>query len=617
MLHRDHGRRPILGVRGFVIAPSSESVVVVVVVVAAFLLSPQGPSSRIFECRVALYGAESVGYRGRVELGRPSPERSRRRESVRMRTGEGETETDETRGDAVRDGETRRDGDEMRYERASKKNRRCDEPGVLKDKGDTRRGDARPGYEGLGSLLQGEYGRRRSMATLRDAGPRPKRPKIDDFGARARANLTARSDVEVAAMGLRAARRRHSEHARPTIVDRWWERNVSHLEICVGSVQNLLNDRILIPVISPISESRYTLQGHLKPTSSCHWSNGGPLLKDLGGTMVGMLTPRVLQCQRVFSARLYSIMGTTQLFLRTRKCQHLYVLSTLCPHFESSSISHPFVATALTIFGMGTIIAHLYDPGSNVRKKWDRNESEESRRGPPQNTGVANDWSLFCHERWHSRFVLRFGKHQHCDGTRKGVMQDFDATLIKGELRTLVDMKKRFMERAEFGGCEASRGIAQASAGREMSYMGPRLSRTRRCQKAKAARKCGDVGRGNRVGWLQVVGNGRARFGAMNRGKGKLKREGKRPGEVGGQVLRERRKAAERGNAALRKRRRAQEGAGEWAQGLGERGRIGRISILRQTRSAGGVAENSGQDSGLPNLVQSSDKMSRQLTQIH
>ncbi|KAH9177255.1 hypothetical protein EDB89DRAFT_2240054 [Lactarius sanguifluus] len=123
------------------------------------------------------------------------------------------------------------------------------------------------------------------------------------------------------------------------------------------------------------------------------------------------------------------------------------------------------------------------------------------------------------------------------------------------------------MERAEFGGCEASRGIAQASAGREMSYMGPRLSRTRRCQKAKAARKCGDVGRGNRVGWLQVVGNGRARFGAMNRGKGKLKREGKRPGEVGGQVLRERRKAAERGNAALRKRRRAQEGAGEWGPG--------------------------------------------------
>ncbi|KAH9024833.1 hypothetical protein EDB85DRAFT_1894170 [Lactarius pseudohatsudake] len=51
------------------------------------------------------------------------------------------------------------------------------------------------------------------------------------------------------------------------------------------------------------------------------------------------------------------------------------------------------------IFGMGTIVSYLYDPGFNVRKKWDRNESEESRKGPPQNTGVANNWSLLCHEK--------------------------------------------------------------------------------------------------------------------------------------------------------------------------------------------------------------------------
>ncbi|KAH9176830.1 hypothetical protein EDB89DRAFT_1902630 [Lactarius sanguifluus] len=37
--------------------------------------------------------------------------------------------------------------------------------GMAMDKGDTRRGDARPVFEGLGSILKGEYERRRSMAT--------------------------------------------------------------------------------------------------------------------------------------------------------------------------------------------------------------------------------------------------------------------------------------------------------------------------------------------------------------------------------------------------------------------------------------------------------------------
>ncbi|KAH9173744.1 hypothetical protein EDB89DRAFT_2242109 [Lactarius sanguifluus] len=45
---------------------------------------------------VAVYGAKSVGYRGRTR--KPSPKRSQRREPVRMRTGEGGSERDETNG---------------------------------------------------------------------------------------------------------------------------------------------------------------------------------------------------------------------------------------------------------------------------------------------------------------------------------------------------------------------------------------------------------------------------------------------------------------------------------------------------------------------------------------
>ncbi|KAH9026542.1 hypothetical protein EDB85DRAFT_2175319 [Lactarius pseudohatsudake] len=64
----------------------------------------------------------------------------------------------------------------------------------------------------------------------------------------------------------------------------------------------------------------------------------------------------------------------------------------------------------------------------------------------------------------------------------------------------------------------ASQGIAHASAGREVSYMGPRRSRTRQCRRARAACERGVVGNGNgglhRAQGMRMVGNGRARFGA-------------------------------------------------------------------------------------------------------
>ncbi|KAH8976900.1 hypothetical protein EDB83DRAFT_2315033 [Lactarius deliciosus] len=56
-------------------------------------------------------------------------------------------------------------------------------------------------------------------------------------------------------------------------------------------------------------------------------------------------------------------------------------------------------------------------------------------------------------------------------------------------------------------------GVTQATAEREMSYMGPQRSRTRRYRRAGAAREGGEVGNGNGVGWSYVVGIGRARFG--------------------------------------------------------------------------------------------------------
>ncbi|KAH9011059.1 hypothetical protein EDB85DRAFT_1901390 [Lactarius pseudohatsudake] len=108
----------------------------------------------------------------------------------------------ETRDDAVRGGETRRDGgDDLRVpavgpdfrdERAAREEEgNIFEPRTrgfytgrtvatqtkmsdatrtgVEGQSDMRRGDARPVYEGLGSLLQGEYGRRRSMGDGRRA----------------------------------------------------------------------------------------------------------------------------------------------------------------------------------------------------------------------------------------------------------------------------------------------------------------------------------------------------------------------------------------------------------------------------------------------------------------
>ncbi|KAH8976757.1 hypothetical protein EDB86DRAFT_3250982 [Lactarius hatsudake] len=59
--------------------------------------------------------------------------------------------------------------------------------------------------------------------------------------------------------------------------------------------------------------------------------------------------------------------------------------------------------------------------------------------------------------------------------------------------------RKWSMARAGFGGCEALRAVAQASAGREISYTGPRESQTRLCRRAKASRECGEIGNGNEI----------------------------------------------------------------------------------------------------------------------
>ncbi|KAH9006192.1 hypothetical protein EDB86DRAFT_2824499 [Lactarius hatsudake] len=58
---------------------------------------------------------------------------------------------------------------------------------------------------------------------------------------------------------------------------------------------------------------------------------------------------------------------------------------------------------------------------------------------------------------------------------------------------------------------DASQGVAQASAQRELSHMSPWQSQIRRCGSAKAARKCGEVRSGDMEpkGW--VVRSGRKR----------------------------------------------------------------------------------------------------------
>ncbi|KAH9024711.1 hypothetical protein EDB84DRAFT_1440596 [Lactarius hengduanensis] len=68
---------------------------------------------------------------------------------------------------------------------------------------------------------------------------------------------------------------------------------------------------------------------------------------------------------------------------------------------------------------------------------------------------------------------------------------------------------------AGMGGCEAVQDVVQASVEREMSYVGLQQSRTRQCQRVTAMRECGEVEVGNRVIWLQGIGNSCARFGMV------------------------------------------------------------------------------------------------------
>ncbi|KAH8984490.1 hypothetical protein EDB86DRAFT_2833511 [Lactarius hatsudake] len=87
---------------------------------------------------------------------------------------------------------------------------------------------------------------------------------------------------------------------------------------------------------------------------------------------------------------------------------------------------------------------------------------------------------------------------------------------------------------------DASQGVAQASARRELSHMSPWQSRIRRCGSAKAARKCGEVGSGytEPKGW--VVGSGRKRSRTIQR-SAKLWISGHRGRErVGLELLRSR-----------------------------------------------------------------------------
>ncbi|KAH9169035.1 hypothetical protein EDB89DRAFT_1908956 [Lactarius sanguifluus] len=96
-----------------------------------------------------------------------------------------------------------------------------------------------------------------------------------------------------------------------------------------------------------------------------------------------------------------------------------------------------------------------------------------------------------------------------------GACHQVEECLEEGRHRMRKPKRKPWV--AGFGGCEASRGIAQASAGREISYAGPRRLRTRLYRRAKAARKCSEVGNGTGVGWSQAVANGLACFGAARK----------------------------------------------------------------------------------------------------
>ncbi|KAH9165891.1 hypothetical protein EDB89DRAFT_1911091 [Lactarius sanguifluus] len=77
----------------------------------------------------------------------------------------------------------------------------------------------------------------------RESGQRPRDPYSVQRGGGSR-DLTCLAHRDGAVKGGGGGMGLHttylhldsSEHVQPTIVDRWWERNVSHLEICVGSV---------------------------------------------------------------------------------------------------------------------------------------------------------------------------------------------------------------------------------------------------------------------------------------------------------------------------------------------------------------------------------------------
>ncbi|KAH9161614.1 hypothetical protein EDB89DRAFT_1913777 [Lactarius sanguifluus] len=75
----------------------------------------------------------------------------------------------------------------------------CDGDGMLRD---TRREDTRPGYDGLGSLLQGEYGWRQSMATEIGDNEQGERERVCTCSKRRGEN----SDAQVKGKALRQGR---------------------------------------------------------------------------------------------------------------------------------------------------------------------------------------------------------------------------------------------------------------------------------------------------------------------------------------------------------------------------------------------------------------------------
>ncbi|KAH9024067.1 hypothetical protein EDB85DRAFT_1894510 [Lactarius pseudohatsudake] len=65
---------------------------------------------------------------------------------------------------------------------------------------------------------------------------------------------------------------------------------------------------------------------------------------------------------------------------------------------------------------------------------------------------------------------------------------------------------------------KVSEGVAQASAGRELLYIGPRRLQMCRCRRAKTARECGEVGRGYTEPEGRVVASDRKRSHMLRHG---------------------------------------------------------------------------------------------------